>query len=136
MEGLIIGIPQEYFPEELDESAIAPLRKLVERLEYAGATVVSVSLPATHCALSAYYVIASAEAGSNLARYSGIHYGELRSEYKFSSLFAYFPGLRITPPSEASKKKVSDVYSYTRSRGFGHEVGKRILLGTYALTAE
>ncbi|KAL5492335.1 HER2 [Sanghuangporus weigelae] len=119
LQGLKVGIPQEYFPRELDESAIRPLRELVERLKLAGAEVVPVSLPATRYALSAYYVIASAEASSNLARYSGIHHG-----------------LRIAPPPDANRKRVSDVYSYSRSKGFGHEVQKRILLGTYALTAD
>ncbi|KAI5122488.1 hypothetical protein M0805_001397 [Coniferiporia weirii] len=119
LNGLVIGIPQEYFPEELGESAIEPLRNLEERLRSAGAEVVPVSLPSTPYALSAYYVIASAEASSNLAKYSGIHYG-----------------LRVTPPPEADKQKVSNVYSYTRSKGFGHEAQKRMLLGTYALTAD
>ncbi|KAH8116374.1 amidase signature enzyme [Phellopilus nigrolimitatus] len=119
LDGLVVGIPQEYFPKELDQSAIEPLRKLVESLESAGAKVVPVSLSSTPYALSAYYVIASAEASSNLAKYSGIHYG-----------------LRVKPPSDADKKKVSNVYSHTRSKGFGREVQKRMLLGTYALTAD
>ena len=76
LRGLVVGIPKEYFPEELDKSVYAPLRKIIAGLRDAGARVVSVSLPSTKFALSAYYVIASAEASSNLARYSGIHYGQ------------------------------------------------------------
>ena len=66
---------QEYFPSELNASVVEPLRYIINALKERGASVVSVSLPSTPYALSAYYVIASAEASSNLARYDGIEYG-------------------------------------------------------------
>ncbi|KAF9236084.1 amidase signature domain-containing protein [Melanogaster broomeanus] len=119
LEGLRIGIPQEYFPLELDSSIIRSLRTVISGLKAMGASMVSVSLPSTQYALSAYYVIASAEASSNLARFDGIQYG-----------------LRVPPPPEATHLKPSDVYAISRSAGFGKEVQKRILLGTYALTAD
>ncbi|KAF9231459.1 amidase signature domain-containing protein [Melanogaster broomeanus] len=119
LEGLRIGIPQEYFPLELDSSIIRSLRTVISGLKAMGASIVSVSLPSTQYALSAYYVIASAEASSNLARFDGIQYG-----------------LRVPPPPEATHLKPSDVYAISRSAGFGKEVQKRILLGTYALTAD
>jgi aspartyl-tRNA(Asn)/glutamyl-tRNA(Gln) amidotransferase subunit A len=88
-------------------------------LKTRGATVLPVSLPNTRYALSAYYVIASAEASSNLARYDGVQYG-----------------LHIHLPPGAITRSPADVYAHTRTAGFGAEVKRRILLGTYALTAE
>ncbi|KAF9224191.1 amidase signature enzyme [Gyrodon lividus] len=119
LEGLRIGIPQEYFPLELDPNIIRSLRNVIKGLEGMGASILPVSLPTTQYALSTYYVIASAEASSNLARFDGIQYG-----------------LRVPPPPEATRSKPSDVYAFSRSAGFGREVQKRILLGTYALTAD
>lgn len=97
--------------------------------------VVPVSLPSTPYALSAYYVIASAEASSNLARYSGVHYGRRTLAYLTLCLIGV-TGSRETLPPGTDKRVVSNVYAHTRSKGFGHEVQKRILLGSYALTAE
>lgn len=111
------------------------MRRIVKLLEDTGAKVVPVTLPSTRYALSAYYVIASAEASSNLARYSGVHYGMFQFTRRFSVLTS-IQGSREDLPSDANKKVVSSVYSHTRSKGFGHEVQKRILLGSYALTAE
>jgi Asp-tRNA(Asn)/Glu-tRNA(Gln) amidotransferase A subunit family amidase len=92
---------------------------VVRALKNRGATVLPVSLPNTRYALSAYYVIASAEASSNLARYDGVQYG----------LHAPIPpdNLALSPGA---------VYAHSRTAGFGAEVKRRILLGTYALTAE
>ncbi|QRW17025.1 amidase [Rhizoctonia solani] len=74
LSGVRIGIPQEYFPKELDSSSLIPFRDLLERLRSRGAQLVPVSLPSTSYALSAYYVLASAEASSNLARYDGVRF--------------------------------------------------------------
>jgi aspartyl-tRNA(Asn)/glutamyl-tRNA(Gln) amidotransferase subunit A len=102
-----------------------------------GASIVPVSLPSTPYALSAYYVIASAEASSNLARYDGVQYGQRERDFLiFRILSVSSPGLHIETPSGSDKKKTANVYSHSRSRGFGPEVKRRILLGTYALTAE
>jgi len=84
-----------------------------------GASIIPVSLPSTSYALSAYYVIASAEASSNMARYDGVEYG-----------------LQVRAPPGADHSKAARVYADTRTIGFGKEVRKRVLLGTYALTAD
>ncbi|KAI9510047.1 amidase signature enzyme [Russula earlei] len=116
---LRIGIPQEYFPVSLDSSIVSPFRRVVRALKDRGATVLPVSLPNTSYALSAYYVIASAEASSNLARYDGVQYG-----------------LRVPLPPDSVTKSPGEAYSHSRTAGFGAEVKRRILLGTYALTAD
>ena len=92
---------------------------MVRALKTRGATVLPVSLPNTPYALSAYYVIASAEASSNLARYDGVQFG-----------------LHVPLPPGTIARSPADVYAHTRTAGFGAEVKRRILLGTYALTAE
>ncbi|KAF9466190.1 amidase signature domain-containing protein [Collybia nuda] len=119
LNGLRIGIPQEYFPLELSPTILQPIRRTIASLRSLGATIVPVSLPSTSYALSAYYVLASAEASSNMARYDGVQYG-----------------LHVRPPPGADLTKTSDLYARSRSAGFGPEVQKRILLGTYALTAD
>lgn len=119
LSSLRIGIPQEYFPSELNTTIVTAVRKVLERLSSLGAQLIPVSLLSTPYALSAYYAIASAEASSNLARYDGVQYGT-----------------RFPLPPGADKSKPGNVYAHTRSAGFGAEVQKRILLGTYALTAD
>ncbi|KAI9440754.1 amidase signature enzyme [Lactarius indigo] len=119
LTGLHIGIPQEYFPASLDNSIISPFRRVIRALKTRGATVLPVSLPNTRYALSAYYVIASAEASSNLARYDGVQYGT-----------------HVPLPPGAISRSPADVYAHSRTAGFGAEVKRRILLGTYALTAD
>lgn len=116
LKGLRIGIPATLFPSTLDAQVIPSFSKLLHYLEdNLGATVVPVELPSAGLALSAYYVIASAEASSNLARYDGVRYGFR---------------------SDDEKLQGEHPYAATRSRGFGEEVQKRILLGTHALSAE
>jgi len=112
-----IGVPQEYFPEELHPSILDACRSALAKLIHLGATIVPISLATTQYALSAYYVLASAEASSNLARYDGVRYGTFI-------------------PNSDGASDTANIYASTRSRGFGAEVKKRILLGTYALTAE
>ncbi|CCM02641.1 uncharacterized protein FIBRA_04745 [Fibroporia radiculosa] len=119
LTGLRIGVPQEYFPAELLQSTLTPVRRMLENLASRGAAIIPVSLPSTRFALSAYYVISSAEASSNMARYDGIQFGSY-----------------VEPPAGTNKAKTSNVYAYTRAAGFGPEVQRRILLGTYALTAD
>jgi aspartyl-tRNA(Asn)/glutamyl-tRNA(Gln) amidotransferase subunit A len=113
IEGLKVGIPAEYFIEGLDPEVEAAVRSAIQVLEKLGARTESVSLPHTEYGLAAYYLIAPAEASSNLARYDGVKYG-LR-----------VPGAR----------DLIDMYSKTRAAGFGAEVKRRIMLGTYALSA-
>ncbi|KAI0251416.1 amidase signature domain-containing protein [Lactifluus subvellereus] len=119
LTNLRIGIPQEYFPASLDSSIVSPFRRVVRALKNRGATVLPVSLPNTSYALSAYYVIASAEASSNLARYDGVQYG-----------------LHVPFPPDSIARSPGEVYAHSRTAGFGAEVKRRILLGTYALTAD
>src|SRR5215470_919735 len=113
VSGLRVGIPAEYFIEGLDPEVEATVRAAIETLQSLGAKTQSVSLPHTEYGLAAYYVIAPAEASSNLARYDGVKYG-LRE-----------PGAR----------DLIDMYSRTRGAGFGAEVKRRVMLGTYALSA-
>ncbi len=112
-EGLVVGVPREFFPPELDPRIARLCHDAAERLAAAGAEVREVSLPHTEYAISTYYVIAPAEASSNLARYDGVRYG-LRA-----------------PGADSAVA----VYEATRSLGFGAEVKRRIMLGTYVLSA-
>jgi aspartyl-tRNA(Asn)/glutamyl-tRNA(Gln) amidotransferase subunit A len=111
--GLRLGIPREYFAEGIDSHLEHSVRTAIETLRNQGAQLVEVSLPHTRYAVATYYILANAEASSNLARYDGVRYGT-RVE-KYDDLF--------------------DMYAGTRSEGFGLEVKRRIMLGTYALSA-
>jgi aspartyl-tRNA(Asn)/glutamyl-tRNA(Gln) amidotransferase subunit A len=113
VEGLRLGVPAEYFIEGMDPEVERAVREAIATLEKLGARTEPVSLPHTEYGLAAYYVIAPAEASSNLARYDGVKYG-LR-----------VPGAR----------DLIDMYSKTRAAGFGTEVKRRVMLGTYALSA-
>jgi aspartyl-tRNA(Asn)/glutamyl-tRNA(Gln) amidotransferase subunit A len=110
--GLVIGRPREYFPDDLDPRVRARCDRAVELLRAAGAEIRDVSLPHTSLAIPVYYIVAPAEASSNLARFDGVRYG-LRLDGE---------GLR-------------GMYEATRSGGFGPEVTRRIMLGTYVLSA-
>jgi aspartyl-tRNA(Asn)/glutamyl-tRNA(Gln) amidotransferase subunit A len=110
--GLTIGLPREYFPADLDGDVRAALDRAKAALADAGATLVEVSLPHAHLALAAYYVLAPAEASSNLARYDGVRFGH-----------------------RAGADDLLDLYRRSRGEGFGPEVKRRIMLGTYALRA-
>jgi len=113
VKGLRLGVPDEYFIDGMDPEVERAVRAAVDVLRGLGATVEPVSLPTTRHALATYYVIAPAEASSNLARYDGVKYG-LR-----------MPGAR----------DLIDMASRTRAAGFGAEVKRRIMLGTYALSS-
>ncbi|OGW19011.1 MAG: aspartyl/glutamyl-tRNA amidotransferase subunit A [Nitrospirae bacterium GWC2_57_13] len=113
VKGLKIGIPKEYFIEGMDPEVERSVREAVKTLERLGATTVEVSLPHTGYAVATYYILATSEASSNLARYDGVKYG-VRAD---------------------GAKDLLDLYLKSRSRGFGAEVQRRIMLGTYALSA-
>lgn len=113
VEGLVIGVPREYFPAELDPTIAAACAHGLEKLAAGGARVREISLPHSASAIPTYYVLAPAEASSNLARYDGVRYG-LRA---------------------AAARSTADVYEDTRSQGFGAEVKRRIMLGTFALSS-
>ncbi|MGD0946322.1 MAG: Asp-tRNA(Asn)/Glu-tRNA(Gln) amidotransferase subunit GatA [Candidatus Binatia bacterium] len=113
IKGLRVGIPKEYFVEGMQAEVEQAVRAAVQTLETLGALVSEVSLPHTEYAIPTYYLIATAEASSNLARYDGIKYG-----------------LRL-----AERESLLTMYQRTRAGGFGTEVKRRIMLGTYALSA-
>ena len=113
IKGLKIGVPKEYFQEGLNNEVEQSVREAIKVYKDLGAEIIETSLPTTEYALSAYYIISSAEASSNLARYDGIRYGYRAED---------FDGL-------------VDLYKKSRSEGFGSEVKRRIMLGTYALSS-
>lgn len=113
LKGMTVGVPKEYFGEGLDPDVEKAVRQGIAALEEAGAKVVDVTLPRTFYGVAAYYIIASAEASSNLARYDGVRYG-LRDK---------------------EAETLIDMYCRTRSQGFGPEVKRRIIIGTYALSS-
>ena len=114
IQGLRVGLPEEYFAEGLESDERAAVERVVEGLKAAGAVVTPVRLPHTHYGVATYYVLATAEASSNLSRFDGVRFG-LRSE--------------------ASRDTLARMYEKSRGEGFGPEVKRRILLGTYALSA-
>jgi aspartyl-tRNA(Asn)/glutamyl-tRNA(Gln) amidotransferase subunit A len=114
VSGLVVGLPREYFePQGADPRVLERVREAVAELERGGAKLREVSLPHTRYAVATYYLIAMAEASSNLARYDGVRYGR----------------------RAAAPQGLLDMYQRTRSEGFGAEVKRRILLGTYVLSA-
>ena len=112
VKGLKIGLPKEYFVAGMDADVEKAVRGAIKQLEDMGAEVVEVSMPHTEYAISAYYLIATAEASSNLARYDGVSYG-----------------------ARVEGTDIVDMFKKTRSEKFGQEVKRRIMLGTYALSA-
>ena len=119
IEGLRIGVPDEYMAEGLDADVRDCIQLAIRDMESLGARVESVHLPHTKYAISTYYILVTAEASSNLARYDGVKYG-----------------LRRTPVGEINTEDELDaMYAWTRSEGFGPEVKRRIMLGTYVLSS-
>ncbi|MCB9727571.1 MAG: Asp-tRNA(Asn)/Glu-tRNA(Gln) amidotransferase subunit GatA [Deltaproteobacteria bacterium] len=114
VDGLRVGVPAEYFQEGLDPAVELAVRAAEDTLRGEGAVLVPVSLPHTRYAIAAYYLIATAEASSNLARYDGVRYGHRTAE----------------PTGD-----IDTLYSRTRAEGFGPEVKRRIILGTFALSS-
>ncbi len=113
VKGMKIGLPKEYFGEGISAEVKERIYEAVEALKAQGAEIVEVSLPSTDYALSAYYIIACAEASSNLGRFDGVKYGYTGSK----------------------RDSLDDLYASSRSEGFGEEVQRRILLGTYVLSS-
>jgi aspartyl-tRNA(Asn)/glutamyl-tRNA(Gln) amidotransferase subunit A len=113
LSGLRIGIPAEYFGDGLDPQIASIVQEAIKDYESRGATLVDISLPHSELSVAAYYVIAPAEASTNLSRFDGVRYGH-----------------RCDNPQD-----LLDLYTRTREEGFGAEVKRRILVGTYALSA-
>ena len=112
VKGLRIGLPKEYFAEGLDPEIKQKIDAQIKVLQASGAEIMDVSLPHTEYAIAAYYIIATAEASSNLARYDGARYGVRAKD----------------------ARDLEDMYVQSRSQGFGSEVKRRIMLGTYVLS--
>jgi aspartyl-tRNA(Asn)/glutamyl-tRNA(Gln) amidotransferase subunit A len=115
IDGLCIGVPRQYVSERNDAAVNASVRQAIDVYRSLGATVVDVDLPLTDYGIATYYILATAEASSNLARFDGIRYGR-RAEVR--------PG-----------EELFDLYARSRAEGFGAEVQRRIMLGTYVLSA-
>ena len=113
VNGMRIGVPDEYFAEGLDSEVRAAIESGIDALRAAGCTIKKVSLPHTKYAIPTYYLVATAEASANLARFDGVRYGH----------------------RSADAASLSTMYSHSRDEGFGAEVKRRIMLGTYALSA-
>lgn len=113
IQGLKIGLPREYFGAGVEAGVASAVSEGLARLEAAGATIVEIDLPHTPYVIPTYYILAMAEASSNLARYDGVRYGF----------------------REGSELTLDEMYSETRSKGFGKEVKRRIMLGTFALSS-
>ena len=112
LNGLRIGLPKEFFGEGCDAEVMAAVRVAIAEYEKLGATTVEVSLPNSHLSVPAYYVIAPAEASSNLSRFDGVRYGYRAPDYG----------------------NLDDMYMKTRAQGFGAEVKRRIMIGAYVLS--
>ena len=112
LAGLRIGLPREFFPAALAADVEAAVRAALRELEALGATLVDVSLPRTELAIPVYYIIAPAEASSNLSRFDGVRYGHRAAGYT----------------------DLLDMYKKSRAEGFGPEVKRRIMIGTYVLS--
>jgi len=112
LAGLRIGLPKEFFGEGCDAAVMAAVRAAIAEYEKLGATTVEVSLPNSHLSVPAYYVIAPAEASSNLSRFDGVRYGFRAADYG----------------------NLDDMYMKSRAQGFGAEVKRRIMIGTYVLS--
>jgi aspartyl-tRNA(Asn)/glutamyl-tRNA(Gln) amidotransferase subunit A len=113
VRGMKIGIAKEYFGEGLDAEVQKSVEAAIQKLASLGCEIVEVSLPHTRYAVPAYYIVATAEASSNLARFDGVRYGHRAKE----------------------ARTLSEMYRKSRDEGFGAEVKRRIMLGTYALSA-
>ena len=114
VSGLRLGVPKEYFGEGLDPEIREAVEAAISKLQAAGCEIVPISMPHTKYAIPTYYIVATAEASSNLARFDGVRYGYRARE---------------------GVKNLSTMYRRTRDEGFGPEVKRRIMLGTYALSA-
>ena len=113
VSGLTLGVPSEYFAEGLDPEVRSAVERSIDQLRTAGATIKPISLPHTRYAIPTYYIIATAEASANLARFDGVRYGFRAKD----------------------SDTLSAMYRRSRDGGFGAEVKRRIMLGTYALSA-
>ncbi len=123
IQNTVFGLPKEYFQEGLDGKIKKTIEEVIKKIKSQGATIKEVSLPSTSYALPCYYIIMPAEASSNLARFDGIRYGGIKEKDI---------GVILT---KAGISNLHDLYFKTRGKGFGAEVRRRIVLGTYVLSS-
>ncbi|MCA9213468.1 MAG: Asp-tRNA(Asn)/Glu-tRNA(Gln) amidotransferase subunit GatA [Planctomycetales bacterium] len=139
LQGLRLGIAREHFGDGLDGEVDASVREAIKVFESQGATVRELSLPHSKYAIATYYIIAPCEASSNLARYDGVHYGYRTDEKAMLAELAeerkVLEGAGDRAKLEALDTSLVRMYRKTRSEGFGAEVKRRIMLGSYALSA-
>ncbi|MBH1987947.1 MAG: Asp-tRNA(Asn)/Glu-tRNA(Gln) amidotransferase subunit GatA, partial [Burkholderiales bacterium] len=117
LQGLRVGVPQEFFGQGVSADVLAATRAALTQLEALGATLVDVSLPRTELSIPVYYIIAPAEASSNLSRFDGVKFGHRAQRY-----------------GDGNVDKLNDMYRKTRAEGFGPEVKRRIMIGAYVLS--
>ena len=139
LDGLRLGIVREHFGPGLDDQVETAVRRAVKEFESCGASVHEISLPHSKYAIATYYVIASCEASSNLARYDGVHYGYRTDE---AAMLAELADERKQLLADGNEKQLDSIdspllrmYRMSRSEGFGSEIKRRIMLGAYALSA-
>lgn len=125
IKGLKAGLPKEYFIEGIEPEVEKAVKEAAQVLAKLGAEIIEISLPHTEYAVATYYLIAPSEASANLARYDGVRYG-YRSP---------FPSARAQGEGTIPRSPLEETYEKTRGEGFGQEVKRRIMLGTYALSA-
>jgi aspartyl-tRNA(Asn)/glutamyl-tRNA(Gln) amidotransferase subunit A len=153
VEGLRVGLPKEYFADGLDDDIRSMIEQQVDQLKAAGATVEEVSLPHAEYGIATYYILATAEASSNLARYDGIRYGhradlqetkqamaEEQQELKSALADARADGdqervAALKTELDEQESALNRLYTQSRTEGFGDEVKRRIMLGTYVLSS-
>ena len=117
LNGLRVGVPKEFFGEGVSADVLAATRAALAQLQSLGATLVDISLPRTELSIPVYYIIAPAEASSNLSRFDGVKFGHRAAKY-----------------GDGNVDKLNDMYRQTRAEGFGPEVKRRIMIGTYVLS--
>jgi aspartyl-tRNA(Asn)/glutamyl-tRNA(Gln) amidotransferase subunit A len=135
LEGLRLGLVREHFGEGLDAEVDRAVREAVRVYQSLGASVKELSLPHGKYAVATYYIIAPCEASSNLARYDGVHYGYRSQGSGVRGQGAESSNPQSLIPNASSDNALIDMYRRSRSEGFGAEVKRRIMLGTYALSA-
>jgi len=120
LAGLRVGVPKEFFGEGVSADVLEATRTALAQLQKMGATLVDISLPRTELSIPVYYIIAPAEASSNLSRFDGVKFG-------------YRSSTRSSDPKD-KRSALEQMYSYTRAEGFGPEVKRRIMIGAYVLS--
>ncbi|HET6401714.1 MAG TPA: Asp-tRNA(Asn)/Glu-tRNA(Gln) amidotransferase subunit GatA [Candidatus Kapabacteria bacterium] len=136
VKGLTIGIPKEYFGEGIEPDVRMLVEESKEKLRKAGCKIIDVSLPHSKYCVADYYILTTAEASSNLARFDGIRYGRRATNYLVAQASSPVPGAGVPARTPALQNlSLEETYRKSRTEGFGREVKRRIMLGTYVLSS-